>query len=133
MKLENNWKYKTLEILEKDAWKYSGSDSTLIDKVHELRKVPLESFTIENLRLMIGQEVGLNYLIPLAIEILKEDLWAEGDYYEGDLLQSVLKIETDFWNKNNEYWTSLNNLIKDNKEEMIQRKITSVNFDKAIF
>ncbi len=30
---------------------------------------------------MIGQQIGLDYLIPLAIEALKKNLFAERDYY----------------------------------------------------
>jgi hypothetical protein len=131
MKFENNWKVKTLEILEKDVWEHSDSNYSLISKIYELRKIPLENLTIENLRIIISQEVGLNYLVPLAIEILREDLWVEGDYYEGDLLQSVLKIKVDFWTKNKEHWTSLNNLIKDSRGIMMDKKIDGSNFDKV--
>ena len=46
---------------------------------------------------MIGQNFSLNYLIPLAIEQLRRDPLVAGDYYPGDLLGAVLKVESGFW------------------------------------
>jgi hypothetical protein len=46
---------------------------------------------------MIGQNHGLEYLVPLAIEQLQEDPLAEGAYFPGDLLVSVLGGKAEFW------------------------------------
>ena len=46
---------------------------------------------------MIGQNIGLNYLIPLAIEQLQRDPLVAGDYYPGDLLAAVLHVDSAFW------------------------------------
>jgi hypothetical protein len=90
MKLENNWQQKTLENLEKEKWITFDSDSRLIKRIKELRRVPLDNFSVEDLRLMIGQRESLEYLIPLAIEKLRADILAEGDMYKGDLLLAVV-------------------------------------------
>lgn len=111
MKLENNWRVKTLETLEKDYWPSAESESRLVKRVESLRKIPLNAFTAEDLRLMISLQFSLNYMIPLALEFLSKDLWAEGDFYEGDLLDSVLKINSVFWEENGDYWQQLNALI----------------------
>lgn len=132
MKLENNWRQKTLENLEKDFWSKPDYDSHLVTRCHELRKLPLDSFTTEDLRIMIGQQIGLNYLIPLALEVLTKDLFAEGDFFEGDLLKNTLAIETIFWNNNKSYWLQLDNLIKDRREEIKGHKFDTTNFDKSI-
>ena len=65
--------------------------------VHRLRRTPIEEFTTEDLRIAIGQDVGLPHLIPLAIEILEENPLAHGDHYPGDLLKSVLVVNSLFW------------------------------------
>ncbi len=49
---------------------------------------------------MIGQEIGLPHLLPVAIERLKGQPLAEGDYYPGDLLCSVLRIGATYWRSN---------------------------------
>ena len=54
---------------------------------------------------MIGQQIGLFFLIPLALEKLEENPVAEGHFYPGDLLQSVLSVPDEMWKKHSE-WTS---------------------------
>ena len=54
----------TIEKLESD---YRGDSdeyySGLVKTCHTLRKKPLKDFTVEDLRIMIGQNIGLKYLI----------------------------------------------------------------------
>ena len=87
---------KTLENLEKDFWGKPDHDSHLVRTCHQLRKKPLKDFKIEDMRIMIGQNIGLKFLIPLALEKLRQDILSEGDYYIGDLLKAVLTSETEF-------------------------------------
>ena len=116
MKLENNWRQKTLENLEKEKWNTFDSDSRLIKRIKELRKVPLDNFEVEELRLMIGQHESLEYLIPLAIEKLRADILSEGDMYKGDLLLAVVNAQQDYWDKSTEQKGELIELINRNKE-----------------
>jgi hypothetical protein len=81
---------------------------------------------------MIEQGFGLDYLIPLAIERLQDDLFAEGDLYPGDLLSSVLNIETNFWQQNQNYWLKVNELIANRTEQMMEMGISSAMFKNAI-
>lgn len=55
------------------------------------------TLTVEDLRLLIGQDVGLPVLLPLAVEVLREDPLAEGHMYEGDLLGAVLTRSSAVW------------------------------------
>jgi len=48
---------------------------------------------------MIGQGIGLRWLVPRALEALEQDPLSEGDLYPGDLLASVLRIPADFWSR----------------------------------
>ena len=100
-------------------------------RCHELRKLSLDNFTTEDLRIMIGQEIGLHYLIPLAIETLTNDLFAEGDMYEGDLLKNVLEVDTEFWDDNKDHWLQLNDIIKDRRQEIEKMKFDISKFDNC--
>ena len=111
MKLQNNWQYKRLEELEKDKWPDPGFRSRVITRVHELRRTPLNEFTIGDVRLMISQNQSLDYMVPKALEMLEVNLLAEGDFYEGDLAKSVLNIPLDFWDLNQAYRNKLDALI----------------------
>jgi hypothetical protein len=41
--------------------------------------------------------MGLPHLLPLAIERLREDPLASGDFFAGDLLLQVLRVPTAAW------------------------------------
>ena len=114
-KYENNWESKSLEHLEKDKWAEPNTDSHLVKTCHLLRKKPINEFDSEDLRVMIGQNIGLKYLIPLALDILQDDIFAEGAYYEGDLLKSVLTCHKDFWKNENALFADLKELIYKNE------------------
>ena len=88
---------KSLQVLEGHDWGEPDYDSGLVQECHRLRRVPLREFTVENLRIMIGQNIGLEFLIPLALERLRDDPLAEGDCYPGDLLANVLRADATFW------------------------------------
>jgi hypothetical protein len=88
---------KTLEQLDGERWGKPAFPSHVVTEVHRLRLVPLEAFTTENLRIMIGQQLGLQYLLPLAIERLEGDPWISGDFFKGDLLKAVLSVKPTFW------------------------------------
>lgn len=49
------------------------------------------------MRLLIRQDVGLPYLLPLALEVLRDNPLAEGDMYEGDLLSAVVTRSPSAW------------------------------------
>ena len=91
---------KTLEVLESDVWAEPEFKSHLVTTCHKLRKTPLKNLTAENLRMLIGQEIGLFYIIPLALDILENQLLVSGDMYEGDLLLSLSGVSKQFWDSN---------------------------------
>ena len=88
---------KTLQEVEQHDWGEPTYHSSSVTTSHSLRRKPLNQFTVEDLRIMIGQQISLLILVPLALERLEDDPPAEGDYYRGDLLAMVLKIEEKFW------------------------------------
>jgi hypothetical protein len=118
MKLEGNWKNKSLENLEKNIWNEPEYSSYLTTTCHKLRKKQIKDFDVEDLRIMIGQNIGLFFLIPLGLEILKQNILAEGNFYEGDLLSSVLTSEVDYWKKEKKNWSLVCNIFNDQKEKL---------------
>ncbi len=81
---------KTLDELDGVAWGEPTFDSYLVTACHRLHTKPVDEFSDEDLRIMIGQQIGLPHLMPLAVAVLERDPLAEGDYYPGDLLASVI-------------------------------------------
>jgi hypothetical protein len=88
----------SLEELERDFWGDPPADATrLIATVHELRHRPLAELGPEDLRVLIAQRVGLDVLVPRALDLLEADPLVEGDFYPGDLLAAVLRVPADYW------------------------------------
>src|SRR3954447_11478168 len=88
---------QTLDELEGVEWGPPPYDSGLVINVHRLRRVPLKQYRLEDLRLMIGQKVGVNYLVPRALDHLEAHPLASGDLYPGDVLASVARLPDSFW------------------------------------
>lgn len=108
-------KTKSLEQLENDFWGEPEEGSFLIQECHRLRTVPIGEMTVENLRILIGQNMGLAYLVPIALSILEQNPWAEGDYYPGDLLKSVVSVEKKYWSEHQDEMMQLSTVIDEIK------------------
>ncbi|MCB2377144.1 hypothetical protein LGH70_06095 [Hymenobacter sp. BT635] len=88
--------HETLNELEGRSF-LAEAPTELIRKCIAYKKLPIGDLSVEQLRLLIGQNIGLPYLLPLAINMLAVDPLLEGDFYEGDLLMSVLRVDKDYW------------------------------------
>ena len=93
---------KTLTELEGQDWGPPKFGSHLVETIHQLRHKPLNDFTVADLQIVIGQQMGLEYLVPIAIGRLRDDPLLEGDYFCGDLLKAVLTVKADFWVRHTE-------------------------------
>ncbi|MCK0142526.1 contact-dependent growth inhibition system immunity protein [Aliiroseovarius sp. F20344] len=82
---------KTLEEIDGQHWGTPCCASYIEATCASLRKKPLGQFTTEDLRIMIAQDIGAEVLKPFALEVLRQDPLAEGDYYPGDLLEAATK------------------------------------------
>jgi hypothetical protein len=93
---------KSLDELEGVVWGEPTFDSDLVRTCHQLRTKPIDEFTVGDLRIMIGQKIGLPYLVPLAVAILEREPLVEGNYYPGDLLANVIGAVE--WLQSNPEW-----------------------------
>lgn len=84
---------KTLDELEGVTWGPPTSSSNLVQTCHRLRTKPVGAYDAEDLRVMIGQNIGLPWLLPLAIDRLEEDPWTSGHLYPGDLLAMAARAK----------------------------------------
>jgi CDI immunity proteins len=83
----------TLEQLENDVWPEPSVRTSLIDTCHRLRRVPIHTLTAGDIRLLLGQRIGVRHLVPRAIELLREDPLLDASYDAGDLLIAVLRAD----------------------------------------
>ena len=123
---ENNWMQKSLESLEKNIWPSINyeEESYLVGTCNKLRKIQLKDFEVEDLRVMIGQDIGLKFLLPLALEELNKDILVEGDYYPGDLLSTVLNSDKGFWKENPNYKNELIAIIENQSDRIKNEEVS---------
>jgi hypothetical protein len=106
--------------LEGTVWNAPSPPTALVERVLQYRKVPLSDLTIEQLRLLIAQNIGLYYLMPIAIQKLKDNILAEGDFYGGDLLSAVLSTKDKFWERHSGLKQEVQSLITE-KQDVIEQ------------
>ncbi len=97
--------------MDPPAWGEPEYDSYLVTTCHRLRRKPLRELSVEDLRILIGQRIGLLWLIPLAVEVLEAEPLAEGDFYPGDLLAAVLRVGPDFWVGEPEWYQRIRSVL----------------------
>jgi hypothetical protein len=91
---------RTLEQLDGEEWpEPNATDTELVRECHRLRRVPVGDLTKNDLRTLIGQQIGIAWLVPLALGHLEQDPLA-GELYPGDLLNAVLRCDPVYWNEN---------------------------------
>ena len=117
---------KTLDQIENVDWGEPDYPSHLVITCHQLRKKPLKDFTVEDFRIMIGQNISLDILVPLAFEKLKQNILAEGHFYPGDLLKNVLTADTTFWFNNQLLHRKLTKLYLNNLPSIEKRLDRSI-------
>ena len=87
--------------------------SALVTTCKRLYDKPLKDFTTEDLRIMIGQKIGLEFLVPIALERLVENPFEQGDFYPGDLLMNLLRLPADYWHKHPDLRWELADTVQD--------------------
>jgi hypothetical protein len=90
----------SVEQLEDNVWPPAAADATpLVRRVHELRREPIGDLSIEGLRVLLEQNVGLDILLPRAAVRLQWEPLLQGDLFPGDLLAAALRVDHAQWVK----------------------------------
>lgn len=105
---------KSIAELENIECTDCGLDSYVVRTSINALKKPLNQLSIEEVRLLITQKLGVKYLLPVAVGALENDLFQEVKYYDGDLLNAVLHLPMSFWNDNKDEYEKMCVLIKSN-------------------
>jgi hypothetical protein len=94
---------KSIAELEGVDWPEPGpTTSPHFVRCYELRKKPISSMTIQDLRVLIGQDIGLEYLVPSALSAVEKDPLLEAEHYKGDLLAVILQASAKFFDQHSE-------------------------------
>ncbi len=94
---------QTLEELDGLKYGEPSDNSFVVTETHRLRLVPIKLYKLADLRFMILQQEGLQWLVPSALAHLEKHPFAEGTYYRGDLLHGIIEVPADFWTNHPQY------------------------------
>lgn len=108
----------TIEAIENVYWGEPNYSSSLVTRCHALRKKDLDLFEVEDYRILIGQNIALEIIMPGAMVILRQNLFAEGDYYEGDLLKVVLTSDQTYWDEHPDMKEEIISLFAQNQSAL---------------
>lgn len=103
---------RTLNVLL--GWKADPPPypTSLVERGSIALATPLRDLTKEQVRLLVSQGFGLEYVVPKAISILVENPLVGVTFYDGDLLMSCLKIPQQFWMENQHLWVELDGILR---------------------
>jgi len=127
---------KPLTELEGQDWGPPNFDSHLVTTIHQLRHKPLEQFTVADMEVSIGQNMSLEFLLPIAIEYLQDDPLVEGDYYQGDLLNAVLRIQPTFWSNHPELRETIDRIAQQaaaRRQELTEVEVEALEQSLKVF
>lgn len=100
----------------------------LIERCEAALALPLKDQTVETMRLLLGQGIAIDMLLPRALDILELDILASGDLYEGDLLASCQRLPASHWREHPDHWVRLDSILRD-----FDQKVDQVNKERAGF
>ena len=105
-------KSKSLQQLEAfDMGDPEGAPTNMVRRCLTLHRTPLEQWSAEDCRLMLGQGFSPQILVPLALEFLYVNSMEAGTMYDGALLDSVLRLPANFWADEPELWWQVNEIV----------------------
>jgi hypothetical protein len=105
------WPEQTLDQIEGVDWGDPTCSSYVVTNSHRLRKTPLKEFTPEDLRFLLGQQISLPILMPMALDVLERDPFVRGDMDPGALLNAALRVDPEFWRGHSRLWDRLRTIV----------------------
>jgi hypothetical protein len=96
----------------------SADASSIEVRAYRLYLKSLPEYGLDDIRFMIGQEIGAEYLTPIAINNLKTNILLEAEYYEGDLLNIIFKLHESFWEQHSYIASAFIKLLHDNYQTL---------------
>jgi hypothetical protein len=92
---------RTLEELDGENWGEPATAPTpMVARCLRSRRTPLRELSHADLRLLISQQIGLQHLVPKALALICDDVLLAAEFYPGDLLTSLLRVNAHYWSQN---------------------------------
>ncbi|MGY8665886.1 contact-dependent growth inhibition system immunity protein [Bradyrhizobium sp. UFLA05-109] len=92
---------RTLEQIDGQNWGDPETAPTgMVARCLRLRRTPLKDFTSGDLRMLVSQKIGLSILVPKALQLVSNEPLLETEFFPGDLLSALLRVDKAYWSDN---------------------------------
>jgi hypothetical protein len=109
---------KSLQEIDGDDWgDPETAETPMIGRVLALRRKPLRDLDDGEVRLAVGQKVGFPIVLEVAIRRLRADPLIEGDYYPGDVLAALVRLDEVDWGGRDDLRSELEALFRQAMEQ----------------
>ena len=95
---KNDDERRTVRVLLGLRKSFPPYPTPLVAKCEAALETPMGDLSLEQLRLLISQRLGLDQLISKALDTLEQDPAISVTFCEGDLLKACLSAPPEFWN-----------------------------------
>ncbi|MEM7506085.1 MAG: contact-dependent growth inhibition system immunity protein [Pseudomonadota bacterium] len=72
---------------------------------------PLSALTPVDLNVLLTHGYWQTFTVGHAISLLEENPFMEAQYYQGDLLKTLLGVSPDFWSKHEPLWIRMHGIL----------------------
>lgn len=113
-------KEKSIQELEKDFWPDQVEYPTgLVERCHRYRKIKLKDLQIHQIITLLIQDIGSEYLMPIVLERMENDISEEDDYDGSSFLESIDFFSDEIFKRNPELHKATLDLL-DRKQKDIE-------------
>ena len=81
---------KSIAELERKHWPKLGPEASHFHRrCYDAVTKPISELSVADLRLLISQDIGLRFVVPITLEIVEKDPLLECEHFKGDLLTAI--------------------------------------------
>ena len=117
------------ELEQLELTEPSPTASPLAKRLYQLMNRPLTGLSIADWRALIIQDIGLDFLMVPALELIEKDPLLETEHFRGDLLASLLGVNAGFFLAHPDLASRLEAVISHLPAAL--DRLDSINFDTS--
>lgn len=92
---------KSIQELENDFWPDQKEYPTgLVERWHRYRKIKIKDLQIHQIITLLIQDIGSDYLMPLVLERIDNDISEEDDFDGSSFLESIDFFSDEIFKRN---------------------------------
>jgi len=105
--------------------------SGLVECCEKACAKPLNDLSLSELQALLQCQIALPLVVDRVISELIENPLLYARHFEGDMMQTVLKLPHDFWHENRDLWLRVSHLLSSFQAQVAEINDAAVVFQAA--